>query len=199
MIFYHGTKDPKLRKLLVGKKSTREGDQGNIFLTTDYACAFMYAAAPIRSFAYRNGKLYLFERGEGYLKKLYEGHDCYIFTIEVEGAKQVDHPTGKVYVYDKDIELDVGKREYVPDAYEKMLELEAQGKLGVERWEDYTDEQKQNIRKKFIDDYTPYMEDFKNRFPDQYDFFIYFYPELKIDNKKNVSKTKNVLSTNKKY
>ena len=80
-----------------------------------------------------------------------------------------------------------------------MLELEAQGKLGVERWEDYTDEQKQNIRKMFINDYTPYMEDFKNRFPDQYDFFTYFYPELKIDNKKNVSKTKNVLSTNKKY
>lgn len=181
MIFYHGTQDLKLRKLLVNKKSTREGDQGNIFLTTDYACAFMYAAAPIRSFTYRNGKLCLFENGKDYLKKLYEGHDCYIFTIELEGAKQIDHPTGKVFIYDKDIELDVEKREHILDAYEKMLELEKQGMLEVKRWEDYTDEQKQNIRKKFIDDYTPYMEDLKNRFPDQYDFFVYFYPELKIN------------------
>ena len=190
MIFYHGTQDPKLRKLLVNKKSTRKDDQGNIFLTTDYACAFMYAAAPIRSFVYRDGKLYLREHGKDFLKKLYEGHDCYIFTIELEGAKQVDHSTGKVFIYDKDIELDVEKREYIPDAYEKMLELEKQGILGVERWEDYSDEQKQKIRKNLIDGYTPYMEDMKNRFPDQYDFFVYFYPELKIDNKKNVSKTK---------
>lgn len=188
MIFYHGTQDPKLRKLLVNRKSTRKGDEGNIFLTTDYACAFMYAAAPIRSFVYRGGKLYLREKGKGYLKKLYEGHDCYIFTIELEGAKQVDHSTGKVFIYDKDIELDVEKREYIPDAYEKMLELEKQGILGVERWEDYADEQKQKIRKNLIDGYTPYMEDMKNKFPDQYDFLVYFYPELKVEDKKNKKK-----------
>ncbi len=169
----------------MNKKSTRKDDQGNIFLTTDYACAFMYAAAPIRFFVYRGGKLYLREHDKDYLKKLYEGHDCYIFTIELEGAKQVDHSTGKVFIYDKDIELDVEKREYIPDAYEKMLELEKQGILGVERWEDYPDEQKQKIRKNLIDGYTPYMEDMKNKFPDQYDFLVYFYPELKVEDKIN--------------
>lgn len=181
MKFYHGTQNGELKKLLASRKSTREKDEGNVYLTDDYGCAFMYAACSIRSFFVSNGKLCLREVAPDAFKKMYSGHGCYIFTIEVDGARKVKHITDHVYVYDKDIELDPNKREWVEDCYQKMLELEKQGVIGVLRWDDMTKEEQDRRKEHNIQGYKPYMKIEKEKFPEEYKLLVSFYPELAVE------------------
>ena len=89
--------------------------------------------------------------------------------------------TEHVYVYDKDIELDPNKREWIEDCYQKLLELEKQGVIGLLRWDDMTKEEQDRRKEHNIQGYKPYMKIEKEKFPEEYKLLVSFYPELAVE------------------
>ena len=192
MILYHGTQDKNLKKLVINHNTGRCGDTENIYLTDSYACAFMYAASTLRAFQFdkQTDTLCVMEKAPNAFEKMYKGHGCLIFKIEIENPKKVEHPTGHVFSYNKDIVLDKENCDVIDDCYEKLLELEKEGKVKLQRWTDYTKEEQENVKNNFISRFKPYMEDEKKRFPEEYKLLVSFYPELKVEEKEDKKEAK---------
>lgn len=182
MILYHGTQDKNLKKLTVKHNTGRENDTENIYLTDSYACAFMYAASTLRAFQFdkQTDTLCVMEKAPNAFEKMYKGHGCLIFKMEIENPKKVEHPTGHVYSCDQDVVLDNVNCDIIADCYEKLLELEREGKVKLVRWNDYTKEEQEKVKNNFINRFKPYMEDEKKRFPEEYKLLVSFYKELEV-------------------
>ncbi len=185
MILYHGTQDSNLKELRTDFHSGRKNDSENIYLTDSFACAFMYAGCVLRCFEYdkKNDVLWLLEKAPNAFEKMYKGHSCYIYSINVEDAVKVNHITNHVYVCKHNIFLDKNNCEYIPDCYEKLLQLEKDGILKLQRWNNWSKEQQHNIKEKFIKQFTPYMEENKKSFPESYKILVNLYPELAVKEK----------------
>ena len=183
MRLYHGTQNGNLTELRADFKSGRKDDPGVIFLTDSYACAFLYASSVLRCFAVKkDGTLCFVEKAPNAFEKMYKGHGCFIFSVEVENPKKIEHITGHVYVCDHNIKLDKKKCEHIPDCYEKLLELERSGAICLQRWENYTDEQKERVKENFIKTIAPTMKENKLNFPETYKILVELYPELEVKN-----------------
>ena len=189
MILYHGTQNGQLKELITNYKSNRDGDNVPIYLTDSYECAFMYGASTFRSYSLNKDKdiLVLNEKAPEGFKKLYQGHGCYIFKINIEIPRQVEnHPLGShVFSYDKNITLNKDDCEYIEDCYEKLLQLEKDGKIILNRWENYTEEEKKQVKGKFLKLVKPILQESKEKFPEDYKIFISFYPELETCSSSN--------------
>ena len=181
MRLYHGTQNGNLTELRADFKSGRKDDPGVIFLTDSYACAFLYASSVLRCFAVKkDGTLCFVEKAPNAFEKMYKGHGCLIFKMEIENPKKVEHPTGHVYSCDQDVVLDNENCDIIADCYEKLLELEREGKVKLVRWNDYTKEEQEKVKNNFINRFKPYMEDEKKRFPEEYKLLVSFYKELEV-------------------
>ncbi len=185
MILYHGTQNRELKELRTDFKSGRKGDTAKIYLTDNYEVAFLYATNTLRFYSYDkdNDILWFREVAPDSFKKMYKGHGCYIFKTEIDNPEPVDnHPIGKhIYSYDKNIKLDKKDREYISDCYEKLLQLEKDGKIKLYRWEDRSEEDKEKDKEKFIKQFLPYMKETKEKYPLDYKMLTSFYSELAVD------------------
>ncbi len=185
MILFHGTQNGELKELRTNFKSGRKGDTAKIYLTDSYEVAFLYAASTLRSYSYDkdNDILWFREVAPDSFKKMYKGHGCYIFKIEINNPEPVDkHPIDKhIYSYDKNIKLK--DKECISDCYEKLLQLEKDGKIKLYRWEDRSEEDKEKDKEKFIKQFLPYMKEYKEKYPQDYEILTSFYSELAVDDK----------------
>ena len=100
-----------------------------------------------------------------------------------------DHSTiGVVVVSDGSI-VDIPREDYleaekevIPDAYNKIIELEKQNKLIIRRWNTLTEEQQKREKENIIKTFKPVMEDEFNRFPEEYELLTTLFKELKLEN-----------------
>lgn len=187
MILYHGTQNGELKELRLDFNSGRKDDTAKIYLTDSYEAAFLYAACTVRCYRFDkdNDVLCFLEYAPDGFKKMYKGHGCYIFKIEIDNPEKVEnHPiAGHVYSHDKNIKLDKKNREHIPDCYEKLLQLEKDGKIKLFRWEDRSEENKRMVKENFIKRYLPTMRESKEKYPQDYKVLTAFYPELAVDEK----------------
>lgn len=183
MILYHGTQDENLKELRTDFKITRSGDSVPIYLTDSYEIAFLYAGCTVRTYSYDKDKdvLWFIEQAPDAFKKMYKGHGCYIYKIEIDNPKLVENHTlsGHVYSHDKNIKLDKKNCEHIVDCYEKLLQLESAGRVKLYRWEDRSEEEKKESKEKFIKQFKPLMD--KEKYPQDYKILTAFYPELAVD------------------
>ena len=74
------------------------------------------------------------------------------------------------------------EKEFVPDAYEKIMELYNKGELILWFWDEYTDEERERCVNGLHKTFTKeVMLDEKTRFPNEYDLLVKMRPEMKID------------------
>ena len=71
MKLYHGSQNGNLKELTTNFKTARENEEGKVFLTDSYACAFMYGACSSRFYGYdkENDVLVIQEKAPNGLKK----------------------------------------------------------------------------------------------------------------------------------
>ena len=192
MILYHGTQNGELKELRTDFKSGRVNDTAKIYLTDSYEAAFLYAACTIRAYSFdkNNDVLCFYENAPDGFKKMYKGHGCYIFKIEIDNPEPVDnHPLGNhVFSCDKNIKLEKNNCEYIPDCYEKLLQLEKDGKIKLYRWEDKSEDEKRKVKENFIKRFLPGMKESKEKYSEDYKVLTSFYPELAVDEAEEIKR-----------
>lgn len=140
MKYYHGSSNGELTKLTLNKSN-----DGYIYLTPDYATAVFYGGAPIRFWAWNNQtqKLVVREMCKNCLKKLYKGKSCYVYATENVVKFKTDNYKGRPAIkLAHDVTLE--EKEFIPDVYKKLLQLERSGELEIFRWKNHTKQQKLN-------------------------------------------------------
>lgn len=181
MKFYHGTQNKDLKKLVINHNKS-ENLQGEIYLTSSYAMSLMYAGCPVRLFRWdkEKNKLIIRECCKDGLKIMYKGVKCYIFTCSAPKAKKVEkHHSGHVYVSSEEVILDENP-EVITDVYEKLLELEKNDEIILDRWESKTKDEQKKEYEGAIKTFKPAIEIEKREFPFEYELLIKMFPELKI-------------------
>ncbi|MBR6778765.1 MAG: hypothetical protein IKM43_01245 [Clostridia bacterium] len=177
MKYYHGSQNGNLTKLSLDKSV-----DGYVYLTPDYNFAVLYAGSLLRFWKYdfEQQKLIIREVVKDGLKKMYKNKPCYIYSTEELGEhEEMDVMGRKTVRMQHDVELT--DKQYIPDAYEKIIELYNQGKIIIWFWEDYSEEQKIKVKQNVIDKFKPHMEEFKEKFKPNYDLVVELFPELEID------------------
>lgn len=177
MKFYHGSNNPNLKEL------TTEHYMGKLYLTDSYPMAIMYGGCPLRNWSYNKEKdlLILNEVNENAFEIMYKGKSFYVYTCEVDDAlKDETNISNHTYIVKHNVKLNKEK-EVILDAYEKILELEKEGKIKLNRWEDYSEEKKMTIKNNTINHWKPHMQNEFEHFPYEYELLIEMFPELKIE------------------
>ena len=180
MKFYHGSNNANLKEL------TTDHYMGKLYLTDSYSMAIMYGGCPLRNWNYNKEKdlLILNEVNEKAFEIMYKGKTCYIYTCEVRDAiKDETNISNHTYIVNHNVKLNEEK-EIIIDAYEKILELEKEGKVKLNRWEDYSDEEKNIKKERTINHWKPHMQNEYNNFPYEYELLTKIFPELKIEDDK---------------
>ena len=179
MKFYHGSPNGNLKKLTMDK-----ANHGAIFLAEDYCFAVMYAGCPLRFWGTKeDGKLVIWEKAENCLEILYKNKPCYVYSVDESNLKDYqksEYKRRKTIEVTHDVELD--ECEFIPDALEKILQLEREGRLYIKRWNDLTEDQKTKEKDRFIKQFAPAMQLEHDKFPEEYDLIIKMFPELKLEN-----------------
>ena len=178
MKYYHGSPNGNLTEL-----KTQKSNDGYIWLAEDYCFALLYAGNPVRFWAVdkESGRLIIREVQPNSLELMYKNKPCYIYSISNVGEFEQYNFKGRKSIrlnYDVKIE----EKEFIPDAYEKMLELEKQGILILRRWNDLTLEQQEDEKASIIRTFKPVMQEEFNRFPDEYKLLTELFEELKLEN-----------------
>ena len=183
MKLYHGSQNGNLKELKTNFKTARENEEGKVFLTDSYACAFMYGACSSRFYSYdkENDVLVIQEKAPNGLKKMYSGHGCFIYSVDVKNAEKYEnHPIkNHVYIVKENVKLD--NKERIEDCYQKLLELEKEKALKIVRWEDLSEEEQKRCKNNFINNFKPYMKIEKQKFPEEYKLLVSLYKELEVE------------------
>lgn len=180
MKFYHGSRNPNLKELNL------EHYSGKIYLTDKYELAFMYAASPLRFWNFdREIDMVTFrEIAKNGFKTQFQGKKAYIYTCEIEEfEKDEKNISGHNYKVYKPVKLQ-GSPEIIDDCYEKLISLEKQGRVCLERWEDKTDDEQKEAQRKIIEAFSPFMEKDRIEHPEEYKLIITLLPELEIKEEK---------------
>ena len=179
MKFYHGSPNGNLKKLTMEK-----ANHGAIFLAEDYCFAVFYAGCPLRFWeTTEDGKLIIRELAENGLEILYKNKSCYVYSVDeskLNDYKRTEYLRRKTIEVTHDVELN--ESEFIPDALEKILQLEKENKIVIKRWKDLTDEQKTKEREKIVKKFTPAMQIEYDKFPEEYVLITKMFPELKLEN-----------------
>ena len=165
MKYYHGSPNGNLNEL-----TTEKSNDGYIWLAEDFCFALLYAGCPIRFWAVdkETGKLIIREVKEGSLKLMYKNKPCYIYSFTNVGEfEQYNHKGRKSIRLSHNLKTE--NKEYIPDAYEKILELEKQNKLIIRKWNTLTKEEQIAEKQRIIETFKPVMQDEFNRFPEEYE------------------------------
>ncbi len=177
MKYYHGSRNGNLHELSLAKSN-----DGYVYLTPDYGAAVLYGACPLRFWNYnlKENKLIIREIAKDGFKTMYKGVPFYIYSTGDIGEFEECNSRGRKAVRMKhDVKLK--EKEFVPDAYEKIMELYKKGEIILWFWDKYTDEEKQicvdSLHKTFNEDV---MRDEKARFPEEYQLFIKMRPEMEV-------------------
>lgn len=183
MRFYHGSRVNGLTML-----SLEKSKDGNIYMTNDYATALMYSAgAFFTSFSYNEdeNKLYLVERCEDMVKKLYSGRKGYIYTTEdVEDCQIITQkPTNKkAYIVQHDVKL--VEKETIGDVYQKIMELYSQGKIGISFWKDMPKERQDRLTESMKECFnSEVMKKQREKNETNYNNIVKLFPYLALDEK----------------
>ena len=178
MKYYHGSQNGNLTELTVEKSN-----DGYVYLTPDYSAAVLYGACSLRfwDFDVKANKLIIKEIAKDSFKTMYKGVPFYIYSTDDIGEFEESDVRGrKAFRMKHDVKLK--EKEFVPDAYEKIMELYNKGELILHFWDDYTEEEKQQKIESLHRVFTKeVMLDEKTRFRDEYELFIKIRPEMKID------------------
>ena len=178
MKYYHGSPNGSLTEL-----TTEKSNDGYVWLAEDYCFAVMYAGNPTRFWAVdeATGKLIIREVQQGALELMYKNKPCYIYTFSNVGEfEQYNHKGRKSIRLNHNIKIE--EKEVIPDAYNKIIELEKQNKLIIRRWNTLTEEQQKREKENIIKTFKPVMEDEFNRFPEEYELLTTLFKELKQEN-----------------
>lgn len=178
MKYYHGSPNGEISKLTVEKSV-----DGYVWLAQDYCFALLYGANHTRFWAVdkNTNKLIIREVQPGSLELMYKNKSCYIYSTENVGEfEQFDFAGRKSIRLSHDVEIET--KEYIPDAFEKIKELEKQGKLIIRYYNDMTTEQKQNEKEKIINTFKPVIKETYEKFHDDYLILSTLFEELKIEN-----------------
>ncbi len=73
--------------------------------------------------------------------------------------------------------------EHILDAYEKIMQLYHEGRIELQLWENYTPEQRQETINGILKTFAPVMQDFYEKYPEEYELLTTVRPELKLKNK----------------
>lgn len=181
MKYYHGSRNGDLKKL-----TTEKSNDGYIWLAEDYCFAVLYAGNGVRFWAVdeKTGKLKIREVQPGSLELMYKNKPCYIYSIENVGEfEQYNHRGRKSIRLNHDVEI--REKEFIPDTYEKIMQLEKEGRLLIDRYCDNTKEQQQKSRENIINTFKPHMQVEHDKFPEEYELLTTLFEELKLENIKN--------------
>jgi len=183
MKFYHGSPRGDLKKLTM-----ENAKHGAIYMAVDYCFAVFYAGCVLRFWdTDENGRLIICEKAENGLEILYKNKPCYVYSVDekdVKDYKITEQNRRKAIETTHDVEL--SEVEYIPDALEKILQLEKDGKLLISRWKDLTEEQKEQTKGGLIKKFAPVMQIEYDKFYDEYILLTTLFPELKLENLKNL-------------
>ena len=178
MKYYHGSKNGNLTELMVEKSN-----DGYVYLTPNYGAAVLYGACPVRFWNWHQtkNKLIIREVAKDGFKTMYKGVSFYIYSTDDIGEHEISNVNGRPAVKMKhDVKLK--EKEFVPDAYEKIMELYQKGEIILWFWDKYTEEEKQKcvdgLHKTFNENV---MRDEKARFPEEYELLTKLRPEMAID------------------
>lgn len=183
MNYYHGSREKGLKRLEV----KRSKDGYYVWLTDQYEYAVFYAGNNLRFRDYnsKTNKLVIKEVAENCFEKLYKGVDCYIYVAKDIGEFEVEEHFGRRAIrchHDVDLEF----YEYVPDVYDKIMQLYHKGVIELKFWNDYTKEEKKqeinSLKQKFNKKLM--LKIYKNQRED-YNKLIELIPELKLKIFKN--------------
>lgn len=184
MKVYHGSRNGNLKALTTNY--ARRGTKNAIYLTENYEVAVFYAGCSLRFWKIdETGKLIVREQCQNGLDILYGKRPCYIYSLNIEeiGEYEIDvyHGRKSIRCF-HDVDLTNAKLEYIPDALEKLLQLEREGKIIIWHWENYPESVKQRIKKEILSDFASpqamQIEYFEC--PDEYDLLVKMYPESAI-------------------
>ena len=178
MKFFHGSRDENLTELVTTHS------RGKVYLTDSYAFAFLYGACSLRLWGWdeEHDRPIFREVGKDCFKIQFQNAKCYIYECQTDEAeKQTNHSSGHVFVLHKNIK--VRKIEVIEDAYQKLLQLEKEGKVTCQHWEDYSKEQQKEVAEEFYEQFAPIIEDEKKMFPEEYELMVKICPRLKVEGK----------------
>lgn len=189
MQIYHGSQNGKLKKLTTDH--AKAGSNGAVYLAEDYEFAVFYAGCPLRCWTTdQTGKLIINEQCEHGLEILYKNKPCYVYAVDDSdlGEYALDiHNRRRARKYFHDVDLSKAEIEYIPDALEKLLQLEKENRIIIRHWENFSEEEKQKIKesnlKGIASPLAMQIEYFK--YPEEYKLLIKLYPEAKIKPDKN--------------
>ena len=181
MKYYHGSRDGNIKKL-----TTQKSNDGYVWLAEDYCFVVLYAGNQTRFWAVdeNTGKLIVREVQPGSLELMYKNKPCYIYSVENVGDfEQYDRKGRKSIRLNHDV--DVAEKEFIPDAYEKITQLEKEGRLIVRRWNTLTLEQQEEEKERIIKVFAPHMQTEFDKFPEEYKLLTTLFEELKLENINN--------------
>lgn len=183
MQLYHGSRNGDLNELTVDFKTNRKNEEGKVFLTDSYACAVMYGSCSLRFYCYIEEKdvLVIQEKAPNGLRKMYSGHGCYIYSVDVENAEKYQNHPIKNHIYTVNENVKLENKEIVEDCYQKLLELEKEKALKIVRWEDLNEEEQKRCKSNFINKFKPHMKLEKQKFPEEYKLLVSLYRELEVE------------------
>lgn len=192
MEIYHGSKNGRLKKLKVERAKTESN--GAVCFAEDYAVAVFYAGCPVRYWnTDATGKLIVREQCENGLEIMYKNQPCYVYAVDDKdlGEYKIEtHNKRKERKYFHDVDLKNAKVEYIPDALDKLLELEKENKIIILRWIDYSEEEKQKIRQANLKilSVPQYMQMLYFDCREEYKILTKMFPETKIKPNKKAYK-----------
>ena len=169
MTYYHASPAGGLQVLEL-RKSPYFDKPTQVCLTSLRAMALFYL---IRNYEYaygytRQGKLYFDEPFPDALKKLYAGKSGWLYTCEEGNYEKTEIPNE--FVSSQPVR--VLDAEYIPDAYEAILQAEQEGLLSIVRYEEMSDKAREwnekDIRKEYenASEHPEYRHFLKGNFPE---------------------------------
>ena len=178
MRYYHGSRSKDLKRLTL-----ENSNDGYVWLAEQYEFAVLYAGNSLRFWDYNfdTDKLIIREIAENCFERLYKGVECYIYSAEDVGEYERSDRHGRRSIrcqHDVDLTL----YEYIPDVYEKIMQLYREGKIELRFWHNYSPEEQEREKNSIIRKFAPTMQEEHDRFPDEYRLLTSLIPELKIEN-----------------
>ncbi len=182
-MYYHGTHVGGLKELV--PHGSNEGKY--VYLTTNKLRVLPYCVNPIQvycdkkygkgkvnpnyriaMFGVMNGRLCLKEIYPGYIKDSFKGQTAYIYSFD--NANDVVS-LGKPEVYGCPHSLEVESVEVIDDLYDRIEELEKEGKIIIDKFDSFSEEEKRKLTKDLFDDYLKT----KNRYYKEFLFDMFPY------------------------
>lgn len=193
-MYYHGTNLEGLEELRPSKSNQGEW----IYLSDLRERVLLYCANPIQIYADRkygkgkvkvgtrmayfkindDGKLSFREIYPNFFKDMYGGQVGYIYTFEnVENLQNL----GIEHVFGSAQPIKTQNVEVIDDLYQEFLKLDKEGKIVLEKYDNYTEEEKQKLNERYLDYYKKSQNQYSKEF--WFDHFPYIRENIQMDKK----------------